>query len=82
MKNPYSGPVTQHHDYAITGEANKAEDFGTKPHNHRDRGNIMAGGKKVHRKAALSDGQRAHRGAPGGDFHRNPSWPTHGPFGE
>jgi hypothetical protein len=54
-RNPYGGPIPQHHEYAITGKANQDQDFGVLPHNHRNSSNPEP---KIGRKSHLRDHER------------------------
>jgi hypothetical protein len=55
QKMPLYGPITQHEEYAITGQANQDEDFGVLKHDHKNRPNTEPKGG---RRPPLRDGQR------------------------
>jgi hypothetical protein len=51
----FGGPITQHHEYAITGKANQNEAFGVDGHDHKHKPNKEP---KVGRKRELGDQER------------------------
>lgn len=70
MPGGYSGPITQHHEYAITGTANKDENFGVGPLGKPD----FKHGKKIPR-GELKESNRGH--GPSRGYHEQPD---HGSF--
>lgn len=72
MPGSYNGPITQHHEYAITGKANQDESFGVKKHSHS---NGRSHNDGAHRKEGRM--RDAARAIPKGNGYH--PLPDHGP---